>query len=118
MPGTLRLHGYRELLKAFQDAPKTERKALRDDLRAAGRIVQADAVMRLAHYNPEAARTLRVAVRQRGVAVEQSHPRVTGKRPDFGALQMNRALIPALDDKRGEVEQMVERTLDRLAARF
>jgi hypothetical protein len=55
-----------------------------------------------------------VRVRQRGVAVEQSRRRTTGLRPDFGVLQMQRALLPALDTKQSEVVDKVEQLLDTL----
>ncbi len=118
MAQTLRLHGYTELLVALKDAPKKERKAVRDDLREAGKIVQADAVIRLGKLSADSAAGLKTIVRQRGVSVEQTRRKVTGRRPDWGATQMNKVLIPALDEKRGEVERSLEETLDRLSARF
>ena len=54
----------------------------------------------------------KVRVRQSGVAVQQSLRKTTGKRPDYGALQMRRALLPALDANEAETMQKVEAALD------
>jgi hypothetical protein len=59
-----------------------------------------------------------VVVRQRGIAVEQSRRRTTGKRPDFGALQMTRALMPSLDEHEAETMQELERAMDEVADIF
>jgi hypothetical protein len=53
-------------------------------------------------------------VRQRGVSVEQSKKRVTGKRGDYGALQMTRALLPAMADKEDETIKAFEHALDEV----
>ncbi|MCZ7536288.1 MAG: hypothetical protein M5T61_10410 [Acidimicrobiia bacterium] len=38
---------------------------------------------------------------------------MTGKRGDFGALQMRRAFVPSLEENRGQIEAGVDRWLDQ-----
>jgi hypothetical protein len=72
-------------------------------------------VQRFSPIDPRSAAGFRTRVRQRGVSVEQSRRRVTGKRGDYGALQMRRALVPALEDKKNQTEREFERAVDELA---
>ncbi len=46
--------------------------------------------------------------------MRQRARRTTGTRPDFGALQMRKVLIPALDDNEREILAGVEHMLDKL----
>lgn len=50
----------------------------------------------------------------KGVFVTQRARKVSGKRADFGTLQMTSVLIPALDEHQDEVLDSVEQALDRL----
>ncbi len=112
------MFGYRETLKALRDADKGAEKELRTDLRAAGELVRQDAAGLFAPTDPRSAAGYRVYVRQRGVSVEQSLRKTTGARPKFGTLQMERALLPALYSNEDEVQRRLERSLDKVAARF
>lgn len=47
--------------------------------------------------------------------VEQSRKKTTGKRGDFGAMQMRRSLVPALGRKQGEVIEELDKLLGQLA---
>ena len=49
--------------------------------------------------------------------VQQSKRRRTGKRGDYGALQMRMALVPALEAKQGEVVRILDDMLERLGSR-
>lgn len=115
---TLRVKGYREFMRAAAKAPKDTRKELRAAFREVGETVRADAAQRLDAVSPKSAAGFRTRVRQRGVAVEQSLRKTTGKRPDWGATQMRDALVPALEDKEDETEQAFEDAMDRVADRF
>ncbi len=90
---------------------------LRAELREAGDIVRDESRSRFSGISPRSAAGYRTVVRARGVAVEQRLGRTTGARPDFGALQLRRALNPALEAKTGEVERQLEGMLDRLGSR-
>lgn len=118
MPGGLRVTGYKELLRACDRAGKDTKKQVRGALRNTGEIVRVDAARRFAGYSTVSAAGFKVRVRQRGVAVEQSLRKTTGKNPGWGALQMTQALIPARSETREQVEQEFEHALDRVAASF
>ena len=87
-------------------------------LRKTGESVQAGAGERFAPYDPKSARGYRIRVRQRGIAVEQSLRKTTGKHPEFGALQMRRALVPSLKANEHQVEQDFEHALDLVCDHF
>jgi hypothetical protein len=56
----------------------------------------------------------RTRVRGGSVFVEQSRGRTTGEHPEFGVLQMERALLPALSGREDEVTRSLEDMLDTL----
>jgi len=111
---TVRVKGLRELQRTLRDADKELRLGVRRELREAGEIVRAEAASLFSDHDPRSAAGYKVRVRQRGVAVEQSIGRTTGLRPDYGALQMRDALLPALDAKEEQVVARVELVLDNL----
>lgn len=117
MASAVRVKGLDELQRAFRQVNKGLAKELRKELREAGNIVRDDAGPRFAKYDAVSAAGYRTKVRQRGVSVEQTLGRTTGRRPDFGALQMRKALEPALDAKQGEVIDQLDGMVDRLASR-
>ena len=115
---TLRVRGYRELLRACDNAGKQTRKEVRGTFRKIGELVRVDARGRLAPLSVKSSRGYRTKVRQRGVSVEQTLGRTTGKRPDWGRLQMRRVLIPALHDHEDDVRRELDAALDKVAKRF
>lgn len=112
---TVRVRGLRELQRDFRKMSGDLSKEVRQGLREAAEPVRQEAAALFASVSADSAAGYKVRVRQRGVAVEQSRRRTTGLRPDYGRLQMGRALIPALERRQGEVIKGVEKTLDRLA---
>jgi hypothetical protein len=115
---TLRVENLRGLMRALAAADREASRALRANLRHAGEVVRDDAGPRIARKDIRSAAGLRVRVRQRGVAVEQSLSRTTGLHPEWGAWQMRHALIPALAHNQEEVGRRMEVALDVIAARF
>jgi hypothetical protein len=115
---TLRVDGYRQLMVAFQHADKDSRRELRRTLARAGEHIQRDATARFSRVNARSAAGYRVRVRQRGIAVEQSIRKTTGLHPEYGALQMRTALLPALMENQNETVRALERALDEVADRF
>jgi hypothetical protein len=115
---TLRVDGYRQLMQALAKSDKASRKAVRDELRQAGEHVRVDAAGRFLSTDPRTAGGYKTRVRQRGVAVEQSLRRTTGKHPEYGALQMRRALVPALDANEDRTVRELEQAIDRICDRF
>ena len=111
--GAIKVEGLRELERALRASDKDAAKGLRKELREAAKVVALDARGKFAGVDGFSAMGIRPRVRAGLVAVaEQSRKRTTGKRPDYGSLQMRRALVPALWDKRDEIEERVELMLD------
>ena len=115
---TLAVHGYKEFLKACTVAEPKTRKEVRESLRKVGDVVRQDAVRRFSPISTRSAAGYRTRVRQRGVAVQQSLKKTTGKHPEYGSLQMRKALLPALQRNADEVEREFERAIDRIADDF
>lgn len=115
MAGSVRIVGLRELTRDLGRADKELARELRRELREAAKIVSLDARERFSPIDPSSAMGIQPRVRSGGLAVaEQRRKRTTGKHPEFGKLQMRRALLPALSAKRDEVEKHMEEMLDRL----
>lgn len=108
--GTLVVHGYRELVRACVQADADTRKSMRATFRAVGEPVRREAAELFSQYgaprnratHAKAAAGYRTRVRQRGVEVEQSARRTTGKHPEYGRAQMRHALLPALKHEEPE----------------
>jgi hypothetical protein len=115
---TLRVDGYRQLMQALARTDKASRKAVRDELRQAGEHVRVEAGGRFVATDSKSAAGYKTRVRQRGVAVEQSLRKTTGLHPEFGALQMRRALVPALEGNEQRTVREMEAALDRVCDRF
>jgi hypothetical protein len=111
---TVVVHGYKELVKASALADKQLRKEMRDTFRAVGEPVRSQAAVRFATVDARSAAGYRTRVRQRGVIVEQSLRKTTGKHPEYGALQMRRALMPALADQEPETIRRFEEAVDHV----
>jgi hypothetical protein len=115
---SVKVRGYREFLRAAAKASKETRAVVRTEFGKIAEPVRADATSRMSVIDARSAAGFRVAVRQRGVAVEQRIKRTTGKRGDYGSLQMRRALMPALSANADKIEHGVEKAIDRIADRF
>jgi hypothetical protein len=111
---TVAVRGYKELVKASYQADRTTRSEMRTVLRQVGDLVRTDAAGRFAHYDAKSAAGYRTRVRQRGIAVEQSLRKTTGRHPEFGRLQMREALIPALDENEDDTVRRMEEALDKV----
>ena len=113
--GTVRVKGLRELRRDFKKVSKDLDKEVRDGLKAAAEPVRDEAAKLFERYDGRSASGYRVSVRARTVTVQQQRRRTTGLRPDYGALQMRTALIPALASREDEVIEGVDRVLGQLA---
>ncbi len=112
------VRGYKPFLKAVQRATPDSRRQVRRAFRDVGEIVRVKAEELFKPYSSTSASGYRVRVRQRGIAVEQSLRKTTGKRPDYGALQMRHALLPARADTYEATQVEFEKALDRVADHF
>jgi hypothetical protein len=115
---TLRVRGYSGFLAATARADRESKRYVRETFRQVGDVVRQEAAGRFASTDIRSAAGYRTRVRQRGIVVEQSLGRTTGTRPDFGALQMRRALLPALMSNADTLDRGMERALDRVADHF
>ena len=105
-------------MRSLKETDARSRKAVRDELRHAGEKVRQGATDRFNRYDPRSAQGYRVRVRQRGIAVEQSLRRTTGKHPEFGTLQMRRALVPSLEANEEETMRGFDDAFDKIAVIF
>ena len=115
---TIRIRGYRDFLVATARADRESKRYVRETFRQVGDVVRQEAAGRFASTDVRSAAGYRTRVRQRGVVVEQSIGKSTGTRPDFGALQMRRALLPSLMSNADTLESELEKALDRVADHF
>lgn len=115
---TVRVKGYKELTRAARRAGSATNKEVRAALREVAEPVRAEAAAKFALIDARSAAGFRIAVRARGVAVEQRIGRVTGKRGDYGSLQMRRALIPALAANDDKIDDSMDKALDRIESIF
>lgn len=106
------MKGLRELERGLRETDKDTAKALRKELREAGKVVALEARRRHAFVSPRSAMGIRPRVRS-GLVVyaEQSRRRTTGQHPEFGVVVMEGALLPAKEAKTPEVKEMVERAI-------
>lgn len=110
--GAVSVKGLRELERGLRETDKDTAKALRKELREAGKVVALEARRRHAFVSPRSAMGVRPRVRS-GLVVyaEQSRRRTTGQHPEFGVVVMEGALLPAKEAKTPEVKEMVERAI-------
>lgn len=111
---TLRVENLREFLRAVNKIDRGEKKAIKDTLAEAAQPVAATARQRLSRYAGASLTTIGPRVVTAGVFVTQRARKVTGKRGDFGALQMREGLIPALAEHEDDVVEALEDALDDL----
>jgi hypothetical protein len=118
--GTVHIRGYREFLRATNRAEKASKRFVRDNFKEVGEVVRVPAADDLRTLQPtgKSAAGLRTIVRARGVNVEQTLRKVTGKRPDWGATQMRKILLPNLESHEREIEQKLEEKLGDIADHF
>lgn len=113
--GSVRLHGLAELQRALKKLGSDEAKRIDVELREIGSLIAEDARQRFSAIDVGSASGFRARTKGFGrVVVEQQKRKRTGRRPDYGALQMTRALIPARSEN---VDRIVER-IDHMLARL
>jgi len=108
----------RDFQRVCARSPAKTRAAVRDRWRPVGDIVKDDAARRMSPISRKTAAGYRSKVLQRGIVVAQSLQKVTGKRPDYGGLQMAKALRPAVNANMGKIEAATERAMDDVADYF
>lgn len=115
----VRVKGVRELIRAADAAGGATKKDVRDTIRRVGEGVRSGAQSRFAQYDAKSAARFGVTVRRTGVvAVEQRLRRTTGQRPNFGRLQMTRALEPSLEANEDNLVREMDDALDDVVRIF
>jgi hypothetical protein len=112
---TVKVKGLREFMRATAKADKETKKVVREKLKEAADIVRVEASSRFRPISARSAAGYRTRARIGGAFVEQSLRKTNRKHPTYGALQMRRALEPALEAKSDEVERRLEKGIDELA---
>lgn len=112
---TVRIHGLKELQRAFSKIDRDLNKDIDRELREVGQVVAMDARGRFDRISAASAGGFRPRTRGYGrLVVEQRKRKTTGLRGDYGALQMRLALLPALWSKQNEVVAGLDKMLGRL----
>ena len=117
-PTTVKTSGLREFIRAADHAGPEVKAVVRGELRETGEAVRSRAAALFQKYDAGSAATFGVAVRTTGVRVVQRKRKVTGIRPDYGALQMSRALLPAAAVELARTEVKLERAFDMIGDRL
>lgn len=113
---TIQIKGLAALNRAFKRYDKQAQRGLERDLLDAANIVALDARARFSFYDLRSAAGYRPRTRGFGrIVVEQRRRKTTGQHPEYGALQMRKALVPALYSQQEPVLKRVEQMLDRIA---
>lgn len=114
---TIKVEGYREAARALHQMDRSAEKEVRAALKKAAGPVVEEARGLIGKYQGASTKTIGPKTVQKGVYVTQRARKVTGKRGDFGALQMRKGLIPALNNNAAEIEKDVLDAVDELALR-
>lgn len=94
---------------------KGSTQTIRAALMQVAEPVAASARQRISAYAGARTNTIRPKATGVGtVYVRQNARKRTGKRPDFGSLQMRKGLIPALGQNEERIERGLESALDQL----
>lgn len=112
---TMHVKGYREVTRALQQTDKETRKYVLAGMKEAAGPMAGDANRRLDRYQGVGPIVARAT--NSGVFIRQSRRKVTGKRADFGALQMLKGLIPAAEDGERDLVERVDDALGRLISK-
>jgi len=110
--------GYREFVRACDRAGKDSKREVRSALREVGDVVRVEAQRRFDSIDARSAAGFRTRVSVRGVSVIQSLRKTTGRHPEWGDVQMRKALLPAVRVKEREIDQQMDKATDRIADHF
>lgn len=111
--GTVRIRGWNEISRSLNNIKRGSHKTVLGGMLKAAEPVRRDWAGRVGRYQGASTSTITPKMTTKGVFVTQRARKVTGKRGDFGALQMRHGLS-ALADNEDETRREVEKDLDRL----
>ena len=115
---TVAVHGLKEFLKACTQAEPQRPERSPGNVPGGRRHHQTRRHPTVLTDQRASAGGFRTRVRQKGIAVQQSKRKTTGKHPEYGSLQMRAALLPALMSNETDMNRQLERALDRVGKRF
>ncbi len=113
MSTAIQYEGLREIAQALREVDKETLAELTRDLGDVGHVVEHEAVDLFDAIDARSAAGFDTRVRINTssmalVSVGQSLRKTTGRRPDYGTLQVEDALLPARDRKIGEAVHILE----------
>lgn len=113
MAASIQYEGLRQIAQALKETDQAALRELTDDLGRVGGVVEREAVSLFDRIDARSAAGFDTRVRVNSssmalVSVGQSKRKTTGLRPDYGALQVTEALLPARDRKIGEAVRILE----------
>ena len=113
MSASIQYEGLREIAQALKETDRSTLAELTRDLGDVGQVVEKEAVGLFDRIDARSAAGFDTRVRVNSssmalVSVGQSLRKTTGQRPDFGALQVTAALLPARDRKIAEATRILE----------
>jgi hypothetical protein len=116
--GSVRLKGLAELQRSLSKVNRGAAKRVRDELRDVAEPIRSDAEHRagaeIRNIGPRWGR-MKIGARTRSVYIAPAtRPGRGSPRPNLGRLLLSRAMLPALNSRRRQVERRVEAALDRL----
>ena len=112
---TVRIKGLRELNSALHRFNRDVGKELDRELLAIGMLIAENARNRFGVYDQKSAMGFRPRMRGFGrLVVEQRYRKKTGQHPEFGSLQMQKALLPARREEEPALIAGLEGMLERL----
>jgi hypothetical protein len=112
------VRNYRPFVQAINRAGPETKAAVTTALKKIGEPVRQDAARRLEPYSARSAAGYRVKVTTSSVKVQQSLRKTTGEHPEYGDLQMKRALLPARRANSLRTTEEFEAALDLVIAHF
>jgi hypothetical protein len=116
--GSVRVEGLRELNRDLAKFSKDAQRGLQKELRAIAEPIAQDVRARVSRFGAVTAGGVTPGTRAGAAYVRQRAKKTSGLRPDFGALQMRRGFLPALEANEAGTIRLVDAMLDRLAADF
>lgn len=110
---TIRVKGLDELRRSFNRLDRRLTRDLGEELKRAAVPVAERARERVSRYRGASPQTIQPTRSGLRVYVRQGARKVTGRRGDFGHLQMIEVLEPALEERSDEVVELVDDVLGR-----
>lgn len=112
---SVRVENYRETMRALNKVDKGIRDLFKDAFKEVGQPIAEDVAQRLVGFQGISLGTIGPKVTTKGMFITQRKRKVTGKRGDFGSLQMTRGFLPAAEDNQDRVDEELEKVFERLA---